>query len=90
MENVTNYMEILVEKYLDSVLEEWDICKCEKCKKDITAIALNNLKPMYTTSESGKVYAKANITFNPQYATDIVLAINKAASIVCKEVRHEK
>ncbi|MDF2613645.1 MAG: hypothetical protein K0S71_1431 [Clostridia bacterium] len=89
MKQVCNYMEVLVEKYLDSVLEEWDICKCEKCRKDITALALNNLKPMYTSTESGNVYVKANTYFNPQYAADVVLAINMATKIVSGEVRHE-
>ncbi|WP_207646311.1 late competence development ComFB family protein [Cellulosilyticum sp. I15G10I2] len=83
-------MEILVEKYLESVMEEWDdLCTCEKCKRDIMALALNNLKPMYIATDAGSVYVKANTTFNPQYATDVVLAINAAIKIVHNEVRHE-
>jgi len=88
MKEVNNYMEILVEKYLESVLAEWDICKCDKCKKDITALALNSLPPMYTTTEAGCVYVKVNTSFNPQYAADVVLAIDKAIQIVSEEVRH--
>lgn len=88
MKEVNNYMEVLVEKYLDSALAEWDICKCDKCKKDITALSLNKLPPMYTATEAGNVYVKVNTYFNPQYAADVVLAINEAAKIVSEEVRH--
>ena len=90
MDQINNYMEVLVDKYLNSVLEQWNICKCERCRRDIMTLALNHLKPMYTSTEAGKVYTKANITFNQQYATDVVLAINQAAGVVSKEVRHGK
>ncbi len=90
MNHISNYMETLVAKYLESVLSEWeDVCVCEKCKRDIMALALNHLKPMYIATENGQVYVKANTTFNPQYATDVVLAINEAIKIVHNEVRHE-
>ena len=90
MKYINNYMEVLVEKYLESVLVEWEgLCTCEKCKKDIMAVALNNLKPMYIVTDTGEVYANANTAFNSQYATDIIVAINAAIKIVNKEVRHE-
>lgn len=28
-----------------------DLCKCEKCKNDIAAIALNNLTPKHVVTE---------------------------------------
>jgi competence protein ComFB len=89
MKKVTNYMEVLVERYLESCLENWDVCKCSKCKKDITALALNNLKPMYTATETGDVYVKVNTSFDVQFTTDVLFAINKAISTVSSEVRHE-
>lgn len=89
MQQITNYMEVLVKKYLEDVLSEWQgICTCEKCKRDMMALALNQLKPMYVATQQGEVYAKANITFNPQCATDVVLALNEAIKIVSQEVRH--
>lgn len=90
MTEMTNYMEVLVAHHLGEVLEEWQVCKCDKCKKDIAALALNHLQPMYVTSETGSVYAKASTSFNPQNRADVILAINEAIKTVSKEVRHEQ
>lgn len=42
-----NLMEELVISRLDSTLDRFNCCKCDKCKKDIAALALNRLKPRY-------------------------------------------
>ena len=45
MKKITNCMEISVKECLDKLIEESNGCKCEKCRYDMMAIALNNLKP---------------------------------------------
>ena len=45
---LVNYMEEIVSSYLDKVLkypEYASICKCDYCRDDIKAMALNNLNP---------------------------------------------
>ena len=44
---LVNLMEELVISRLDSTLDRFNCCKCDKCKKDIAALALNRLKPRY-------------------------------------------
>ena len=41
---LVNLMEELVINKLDSTLDRFNCCKCDKCKKDIAALALNRLE----------------------------------------------
>lgn len=89
MEDIKNYMEDLVESYLDQILSQCkDVCKCAKCRKDIAAIALNNLPPHYSASQRGQVLTKANL-LGKQVEADVISAITKGITIVGKEARHE-
>ncbi|RKD34582.1 late competence development ComFB family protein [Thermohalobacter berrensis] len=83
-----NYMEIVVHKKVEEIIEKQEgICKCEKCKLDVTAIALNNLPPKYVVTYKGEVYAKINELKN-QFETDIIREIVKAIKIVADNPRH--
>ena len=42
MLKIINCKEVLVEQYIESFVENTNGCKCEKCKNDIAALALNN------------------------------------------------
>lgn len=81
-------MEDLVEELLVEVLNQMDMCKCQKCKNDIGAIALNHLKPLYGTSSNGRVFMKFNM-LKQQSRADVLAEITQAAKIVAKGTRHE-
>lgn len=84
-----NYMEDLVEEMLPVVLEEYkDICKCEKCTNDMKAIALNNLKPLYFSTEEGNLYLKTK-KLNTQFRADVIRQLTKAVQIVSKNPSHD-
>lgn len=51
---LVNLMEELVINKLDSTLDRFNCCKCDKCKKDIAALALNRLKPRYVVMKEGE------------------------------------
>lgn len=51
---LVNLMEELVINRLDSTLDRFNCCKCDKCKKDIAALALNRLKPRYVVMKEGE------------------------------------
>jgi len=83
-----NYMEIIVFDNLDKVLDEYgDACKCERCRLDIAAIALNNLPPKYYVTEKGEIYSKVN-ELNQQFRTDVITAISKAIQRVKAKPNH--
>ena len=65
-----------------------DICTCDKCKLDIAAITLNNLKPKYVVTEKGGLFAKVE-TLNYQFDVDLIKEVTKAAKIVGDEPQHE-
>ncbi len=82
-----NYMEDCIEDMLDSVVNELNCCKCDKCKYDIMAITLNSLKPKYVVTKKGEMYAKLG-TLHHQFDVDIISAITTASAIVSKNPRH--
>lgn len=77
-------MEDVVVDCLEQVWHEYnDICKCEKCREDIIALALNNLPPKYITSAQGRAFAK--VTFlECQCKADVLSAITYAIEKVKK------
>ena len=82
-----NYMEDVVLGLLDSSIRDLNICKCEKCKIDVMAIALNELEPKYVVSSKGMCYTQLNHV-NPQFEASVVAAIVKAAEKVGKKPNH--
>jgi competence protein ComFB len=84
-----NNMEDLVIRYVESTLKRVDsVCKCERCKKDITAIALNNLPAKYFVTSKGDMYTRLN-EMESQYIADVVREVTKAIKIVTDNPRHE-
>jgi len=84
---IKNYMEDCVSDMLDSVLAEIHSCTCEKCRYDITAIALNSLPSKYVVTKRGELYTKL-ASLQQQFDVDIIAAITKAAVIVNRNPRH--
>lgn len=83
-----NYSEIWVSELIDELLNErQDICKCELCRLDIQAMALNQLKPNYVVSEHGRVYTKTKM-LGQQNRADIVAEVTKAIEQVSRRPHH--
>lgn len=85
--HLKNYMEDAVEQMMDRVLKDLDVCKCDRCRMDIKALALNNLPPKYVVSEEGELYVKTNELVR-QFEVDIIKAITMAAIKVNNNKRH--
>lgn len=83
-----NCMEEAVADMLDDVIKDMDICKCERCRYDIAAIALNHLPPRYVVTEEGEIYARTN-ELAVQFAADIISEIIRAVEVVSKYPNHE-
>ena len=90
MKEVYNYMEILVEEKLNTVLNTSDAlsCKCYQCKKNIYALALNNLKPFYVVSCKGKIIARYEEKLSNLDA-DVLVAITNAIKTVTANPYHD-
>ncbi|MEG0979189.1 MAG: late competence development ComFB family protein [Oscillospiraceae bacterium] len=80
-----NLTEKLVLEKLDKVLDSMKCCKCDRCKMDIIAMALNSLEPHYVVKSRGVIEDKELEQEITQEATSAVL---KAALSVRRKPRH--
>ncbi len=88
MAQIKNYMEEIVFNLMNEVLNDINVCTCDKCILDIAAIALNDLPPHYIVTEKGELYSKIN-ALKQQFEVDVIAAITKAAVLVKRNPRHE-
>lgn len=85
---IHNHMEDMVEDILENLLSERnDICKCQKCKLDITALALNKLPAKYVVTERGRVYSKL-AELELQLKVDVLRELIKAMELIKNNPRH--
>ena len=82
-----NSMEELASSILKEAIKDIDVCKCEKCMKDILALTLNALPPKYVVTEKGELYSKVNL-LRQQFDVVVITAITKASEIVKQHPRH--
>ncbi|MEG0339231.1 MAG: late competence development ComFB family protein [Oscillospiraceae bacterium] len=70
-----NIMEILLESRLDSAIEKFHCCTCDKCRKNITTLTLNKLPPCYVATQDASKMQEAESQYAGQVATALVQAI---------------
>jgi competence protein ComFB len=81
-------MEDIVKDTLESLLSERkDICKCEKCKLDMSCWALNRLSPKYVVTEKGRLYTKLKEQ-EIQFRADVVRELTQAVLFISKRPQH--
>lgn len=83
-----NYSEKVVREILGELLSRKnDICKCDRCRLDMMAIALNNLPPQYYVSDKGEVFSKLMATY-AELRTKVLTEVTKAIMQVEKQPYH--
>ena len=83
---LVNAMEEMVLDRLDTTLSRFNCCKCNKCKKDIAAVALNRLTPKYIVLKDGDTEKKKWI--EDKYGSQVTGALVQAILLVKKNPRH--
>lgn len=81
---VVNTMEASVLGKLDEVLDRFTCCRCDRCKKDIVAIALNKLPPKYMVLAEGQ----PEPDIDPQTKAQVIAAMIQAVVKVRAHPRH--
>jgi len=81
-----NVIEKLVLNKLDATLKKMNCCRCDRCKEDIIAIALNNLKPMYIVATKEEINQK--IEELGELSSEVTTEVIKAVLTVRKNPRH--
>jgi len=85
---IKNYMEDLVWTRLDAVMERVPAaCRCEKCRHDVAALALNFLPPRYFVTDKGEMYSRVK-ALEVQFDIDVITAITNAIKIVNAQPHH--
>lgn len=83
-----NNMEFFVQERLDRVLKQYpECCRCEKCRMDITILALNNLPGKYVNTRKGDLYTRLD-SYEQVNDMKIVQEIARAIEVVSKNPRH--
>lgn len=82
-----NVMEYLIQDRLDSAVDMFDMCPCDRCKVDAAALALSNLTPKYIVVNRDHSSPLLNYYSN-RYSTDIMTQLTKACTVVKENPRH--
>jgi len=82
-----NHMEDVVSRILEEMLPKVDTCRCEICKKDIIAYALNHLPPKYVVTHKGELFYRLS-EFTQQFEIDVQVALTEAIKVISKNPRH--
>ena len=62
-------------------------CRCERCRRDIMALALNHLPPKYVVSHQGEIFTQME-GLRLQSKTDVMFQVLEAIKKVTKNPRH--
>lgn len=83
MTGLINLMEETVLYKIDQLLPNTEYCKCDNCRMDIAAYALNRLPAQYVQSVKGKVlyhFASSQV----QKDIEVTVVVSKAIEVVGK------
>ena len=85
---VYNVMEKVVRDVVLKYKEQLHLtCTCERCLDDVMAISLNKLPPRYITNDEHSPYIRAAHEADREGATNILMVVAQAATIVLKGPR---
>lgn len=83
-----NHMESVVAGKLKGMLEKSSSCKCDICRMDIMAYALNLLEPKYVVTDKGDLFSRLE-EFTPQAEIDVEIALTEAIKVISQNPRHK-
>jgi competence protein ComFB len=86
---MVNKMEVAVQHTLEDILSRNNaICKCERCRLDLMALALNNLPPRYVVTTFGDIMTQFDLE-SFQWKTDVMISVIRALEVVKQKPRHK-
>lgn len=82
-----NVMERGVAESLMEYMTKLGVCTCDRCQKDVTALAMSNLPPKYIVADTAAVSPLLNFYSN-KYSSLIMTELTKACFAVIADPRH--
>lgn len=83
-----NIMDVLIDKRLEEFMKKFDNCTCDRCKKDVRALAMSNLPPKYIVMPNTSVAPLVSFYAN-KYQFSIITELTKACLAVIGNPRHD-
>lgn len=77
---LVNLMEQLVVERLDEAFSKFNCCRCDKCRRDVAALALNALTPQYVVAEPDQLPALMEACDTKEISAALVKAILQVKS----------
>lgn len=88
MEGLVNMLEETVLNKIDLLWKGTDYCKCEQCRLDVAAYALNRLPPRYVHSVEGAMLHKFEAS-TTQTNVEITACVYRAIQMVGEDPNHD-
>ena len=86
---IKNYMEDIVKRNREEQMANRDdMCKCDRCKLDVFAYAINQLPPKYVVTDKGHIFTKLQ-EMEAQFNADVTREVLKAVEFIKNHKRHE-
>jgi len=82
-----NLTQAMVENKADKLMKQFGMCTCNRCKVDVTAIALSNLPAKYVATQNKEVLPLLSM-YEERYSAAVTVQVMNACRIVMKRPHH--
>ena len=82
-----NYWEDKVVERAKSMIEKMDMCTCDKCLYDVSALVLNKLPPQYVTTHKGNLMMQIPAT-TAKMELELTVLVSRSAKMVKEKPMH--
>lgn len=82
-----NVMEDIVEEGIDECIDSLGICTCPTCRRDLTALVLNRMRPKYVNTDKGELMSKVD-ELSSATKISMISTIATCAEIIKKNPSH--
>lgn len=82
-----NVMEFVVKNMVKEYMQKFDVCTCDRCTADVTALALTHLPPKYIVVERSTASPLLNF-YCTRYSQHVIVELTKACSIIKENPHH--
>ncbi|WP_349946673.1 late competence development ComFB family protein [Lacrimispora sp. BS-2] len=82
-----NVMEHIIKNTAPEYMDKFDVCSCERCTADVTALTLSHLPPKYIVAEQATASPLLNF-YSTRFSQQVVVELTKACSTVKENPHH--
>ncbi|MBR3570597.1 MAG: late competence development ComFB family protein [Oscillibacter sp.] len=82
-----NLTQALVEEKADKLMKQFGMCTCNRCKVDVTAIALSNLPAKYVAMQNRDILPLLSM-YEERYSAAVTVQVMSACRMVMKRPHH--